>query len=65
LRKLKDSGVLEVWLLEDLELMIEGLLEAGHLIEDGKTKPTEGSEPAVRKLYRLTAIGQAFVDRFA
>jgi len=64
LRKIRDSGDGGAWLLEDLDLLIDGLIRSEILTEDGPGVAHRPEVGPARKHYSLTASGQEFVSQY-
>lgn len=64
LRNMKDSRSDEIWLLDDLELLLIGLLKSGLLNFSGSTRPIGAPDASARRLYKLTPEGQKFIDAY-
>ena len=62
LRRLGQSGDDEVWLLTDLELLIDGLVRHSLLIKTGLVKKLGAADELLRGLYKLTDEGKAFIQ---
>lgn len=63
LKRMRDSGVTEIWLLDELELMIDGLIDGKFLVAAGEPKPLGADDATFRTLYRLTSAGEEFIEK--
>ena len=64
LRKLRVEGTVEVWLLRDLELLIEGLVETGYVEVVNRDQAPSRDARIIHDSYHLTDLGRAFAVRF-
>jgi hypothetical protein len=62
LRRMKEAKANEFWVLDDLELLIDGLLERGYLISGGQSRPIGAADASARQLYLLTENGRRFTN---
>jgi hypothetical protein len=62
LRRMKEIKTSEFWILDDLELLIGGLLERGYLISGGQSRTIGSADASARLLYLLTENGRRFMD---
>lgn len=51
-----------IWVLEELELLLAGLLEFGYLAFNGVSEPVGGVDSLVRKKFDLSVSGRQFID---
>lgn len=64
LRKLRQTGDDGAWLLVDLELLIDGLLQSGFLVVGGGDRPTSPEDGPHREYFRLTDAGREFIAHY-
>ena len=53
----------DIWLLDDLSILIDNLLANAILVESGSHEIVAGEHALVRKRFSLTEYGQGFIGR--
>ena len=61
---MKSKKTDEVWILDDLELLLAGLLDSGYLTFTGHSKPIGAPDGSARRLFKLTPDGHKFIDNY-